>query len=68
MSNIAKVIEVNSTSNNSFDDAVNAGIARACKTVEDVRGAWINEQTVVVEKGKVKEYRVNMKITFVMKD
>jgi flavin-binding protein dodecin len=64
---IAKVIEVTSNSTKSFDDAIQQGIARASKTVEGIKEAWIQEQTVKVERNKVSEYRVHMKITFVVK-
>jgi flavin-binding protein dodecin len=63
---VAKVIEISSGSPKSFEDAVAQGIARASETVEDIRGAWIKEQQVKVEKGKITEYRVDMKITFVL--
>ena len=65
---VAKVIEVSSSSPVSFDDAVEQGIMRTCKTVEGVKGAWIQEQTLVVENNQVIEYRVNMKVTFVLND
>jgi len=64
---IAKVLEITSTSPKSFDDAIRAGIARADKTLDQVQGAWIQDQTVVVEKGKITEYRVRMRVTFVLK-
>jgi flavin-binding protein dodecin len=51
-----------------FEDAIQAGIARAAKTLEHIRGAWIKDMKVVVENGRVTEYRVRMKITFVLKD
>ena len=65
---VARVTEITSASTKSFEDAVETGIARANKTLKNVRGAWIGDQKVVVEKGKVVEYRVNMKVTFVLKD
>jgi flavin-binding protein dodecin len=65
---IAKVLEITSSSPKSFDDAIRAGIARAEKTLDQVQGAWIQDQTVVVEKGKITEYRVRMRVTFVLKD
>jgi dodecin len=65
---VAKVIEISSTSSKSFEDAVNQGIARASKTVENVRSAWVKEQRVTVEKGQVKEYQVNMMVTFILND
>ncbi len=65
---IAKVTEITASSKVGFDDAIKVGIARAAKTIDEIRGAWINEQNVVVRDGKVTEYRVNMRITFVLKD
>ena len=59
---VAKVLEITSSSKKSFDDAVAQGIARASETINDIQGAWIQEQKVVVSKGKVVEYRVNMKL------
>ena len=64
---IAKVVEVNSSSTKSFEDAIQTGIAKVTETVKNVSGAWVNEQKVVVKDGKVVEYRVNLKITFVLK-
>ncbi len=65
---VAKVTEIIASSNSSFDDAVNKGIERANKTLKNVTGAWIQDQKVVVENGKVKEYRVNMQVTFILAD
>ncbi len=66
---VARVTEITTSSKKSFDDAVNVGIARAAKTLKNVQGAWIQDQKVVVDaKGKISEYRVSMKITFVLKD
>jgi dodecin len=66
---VARVTEITASSKKSFDDAVNIGIARAAKTLKNVQGAWIQDQKVVVDaKGKINEYRVSMKITFVLKD
>jgi len=59
---VAKVIELNASSPKSFEDAIEQGIARASDTVEDVRGAWVNEMKVVVENGKITEYRANLKL------
>lgn len=64
---IAKVTEISATSKKSFDDAVVEGIKRADKTLENVTGAWINEMKVDVKDGKVVDYRVNMKVTFILK-
>ena len=64
---VAKVSEITSSSPKSFDDAIREGIARANETLDNVKGAWISEQKVVVEGGKVTEYRVTMRVTFVLK-
>jgi len=63
---VAKVIEVTSTSKKSFEDAINNGIARAAETVSGIQGAWVQDQKVVVSNGKVTEYRVSMKLTFLL--
>jgi flavin-binding protein dodecin len=65
---VAKVIEISSTSEQGFEDAIERGIARADKTLDKVKGAWISEMKVDVEDGKVTAYRVNMKVTFILKD
>ncbi len=65
---VAKVTEVTASSKKSFEDAVQSGIKRAGKTLQNIQGAWIQEQSVVVKDDKVTEYRVNMKVTFVLKD
>lgn len=65
---VAKVTEIIASSEKSFEDAVRIGIARANKTLKNVRGAWVKEQKVVVEKGKITEYRVDMRVTFVLTD
>ncbi|MCG6924903.1 MAG: dodecin family protein [Acidobacteria bacterium] len=65
---VAKVTEIISSSKKSFEDAVEKGIERANKTLSNVRGAWIAEQQVKVDKGKIAEYRVTMRVTFVIKD
>lgn len=63
---VAKILEITSSSKKSFEDAVNQGIARASETINDIQGAWVQDQKVVVNKGKVTEYRVSLKITFVL--
>jgi flavin-binding protein dodecin len=63
---VAKVSEISSTSSKSFEDAIQQGLARAGKTIRNIRGAWIKEQHVRVADGKVTEYQVNMMITFVL--
>jgi flavin-binding protein dodecin len=63
---VAKNIEISASSTESFGDAIRKGIARTTDSVEDVRGAWVKEQQVRVEKGDIAEYRVNMVVTFVL--
>jgi flavin-binding protein dodecin len=63
---VAKVIELTSSSSQSFDDAVRQGIERAETTLRGVKGAWIQEQKIIVEAGKIVEFRVNMKVTFIL--
>ena len=66
---ISRITEIKASSSKSFDDAIRAGIARANKTLKHVRGAWIKNQEVVVgEDGQITEYRVEMKITFLLED
>jgi dodecin len=65
---VAKVVEIISSSKKSFEDAVQVGVSRASKTLDNVTSAWVKDQSVLVEKGKVKEYRVNLMVTFVLKD
>lgn len=64
---VAKIIEVSSGSPKSFEDAITQGIQKAGETIDDIRGAWVSEQKVVVEGGKIKEFRVDLKISFVLK-
>ncbi len=63
---VAKNIEITSTSTEGFDDAVRQGIAKASESVKNVRGAWVKEQKVRVDDGKVVEYNVMMIVTFVL--
>lgn len=63
---IARVTEITAASSKSFEDAMSKGIKRANKKLRKVQGAWIQDQKVVVKGGKIAEYRVNMKISFVM--
>jgi flavin-binding protein dodecin len=65
---VAKIIEVNAASTQSFEDAVKVGIAQAAKTLTGIQGAWVKEQKVVVKDGKVQEFRVDMKVTFLLED
>ncbi len=64
---VAKITEISASSPKSFEDAVAQGIARAGETLDDIRGAWVEDFKVDVEGGKVKAYRVAMKITFELK-
>jgi dodecin len=64
---VAKVIEIIAGSPRSFEDAVKEGVARATDTLSDVTGAWVKDQSVVVSNGKVTEFRVTLKVTFIMK-
>ena len=65
---VAKVSEISATSKVSFEDAIQKDLARAGKTIRNIRSAWIKEQQVRVDKGKVTEYQVNMLITFLLED
>ena len=65
---VAKITEIQSSSKKSFEDAISSGIARADKTLKNLSGAWIKSQQVVIEKGKVVEYRVLMKVTFILNE
>lgn len=63
---IAKVTEIITSSVISFEDAVKQGIARADKTLENIKSAWVKDQEVIVEKGQITEYRVTLVLTFVL--
>lgn len=65
---VARVTEIPSTSSKSFEDAMQSGIERANKTLRNVRSAWVKEQQVDVQNGKISEYRVNLLVTFVLDD
>lgn len=65
---VAKVTEIIASSKESFDDAVAQGVKRASKTLQGVTSAWVQSQQVIVKDGKAKEYRVNLKVTFILKD
>jgi flavin-binding protein dodecin len=65
---VAKVIEISATSSKSFEDAITSGVARAGKTVKDVKGAWVKSMKVDIDNGKIVKYRVVMKVTFVLQD
>ena len=63
---VAKVTEIIASSEKSFEDAVNVGVKRAAETLKNVEGAWVQDQKVIVKDGDIKEYRVNLKVTFVL--
>ena len=65
---VARITEITSSSKKSFEDAVAVGIARANKTLKNVKGAWVQDQKVTVNNGKIGEYRVTLKVTFVLED
>jgi dodecin len=65
---VAKVTELSTTSTKSFEDAVQQGLSRAAKTLRHIRGAWIKEQHVRCDEGRIVEYQVNMVVTFVLDD
>ena len=63
---IAKIIELSSESTVSFDEAIREGIERASKTIHHIKNAWVKNQSVVVEDGKITKYRVDLKVTFIL--
>jgi flavin-binding protein dodecin len=64
---VAKVTEITSSSNKSFEDAITQGISRASQTLDNIQGAWIKEQMVRCDGENITEFRVTMKVTFVLK-
>ncbi|HWC55740.1 MAG TPA: dodecin family protein [Sphingomicrobium sp.] len=65
---VAKVSEISATSSKSFEDAIQSGLARAAKTLRHIRSAWVKEQHVRCDEGRITEYQVNMMVTFVLDD
>lgn len=65
---VAKVTEITSSSPTSFDDAVQSGIARASKTLQNIKGAWVKGLKIDVDNNRITSYRVDMKISFILKD
>ena len=65
---VARVTEITARSSKSFEDAIRVGIQRATKTLRHVSGAWIKEQHVEIDEGKIVSYQVNMLITFLLED
>jgi hypothetical protein len=66
MSSVARVTEISSRSEKSFDDAIRVGIARAAKTLRGITSAWVKEQRLDIRDGKIREYQVNLLLTFVL--
>jgi hypothetical protein len=66
MASVARVTEISATSEKSFEDAINVGIARADKTLRNIRAAWVKEQEIRVDAGRITEYQVNLLVTFVL--
>lgn len=65
---VARITEISSVSKVSFEDAINQGVDRANKTLKNVKGAWVKDQEVTVDNGKVSGYKVILKVTFVLID
>jgi hypothetical protein len=65
---VAKIIEISSSSKKGFEDAIEKGISRASKTIKHIAGAWVKEQSVTVENGKIVRYQVNLMVTFVLEE
>jgi hypothetical protein len=65
---VIKITEIISSSNSGFEAAIQEGITRACKTLENVKSAWVKDQKVVVENEKITEYRVTLKVSFQLND
>ena len=65
---VAKVSEISATSSKSFEDAIQTGLTRAAKTLRHIRSAWVKEQHVRCDEGRITEYQVNMMVTFVLDD
>ena len=65
---VARVTEIIASSGTSFDDAIRSGIARADKTLDKVKGAWVQDQELILDGGSIKEYRVHLKVTFILND
>jgi flavin-binding protein dodecin len=68
MGAIARVTEINATSENSFEDAIKVGVERAARTLRGITSAWVKEQRVEISDGKIASYQVNMLVTFVLED
>jgi flavin-binding protein dodecin len=65
---VARITEISSVSTTSFQDAIVQGIERANKTLKNLKGAWVKDQEVTIDKGKVVGYKVILKVTFILED
>lgn len=65
---VARVTEIISSSKKSFEDAIEQGVDRSCKTLDNVKSAWVKDQKVEVTDGKISQYRVTLMVTFILKD
>ncbi|MBL4618859.1 MAG: dodecin domain-containing protein [Marinicaulis sp.] len=65
---VARITEIICGSSKSFQDAIEQGIIRANKTLSNIEGAWVKDQSIILDNGKIKEYRVILKVTFILKD
>lgn len=65
---VARVTEISATSPNSFDEATQMGIERASKTLRGIKSAWVKDQNVMIEGGKITEFKVNLAVTFILDD
>ncbi|NNC55083.1 MAG: dodecin domain-containing protein [Pseudomonadales bacterium] len=65
---VARITEISASSKKSFDDAIENGVERANETLQNITAAWVKDQSVTVKNGKISEYRVMLKVTFVLKD
>ncbi len=63
---VGRITEITSVSKKSFDDAIEKGVERASKTLRNVKGAWVQDQKLEIDNGKIKEYRVTLKVTFIL--
>jgi flavin-binding protein dodecin len=63
---VARITEISCTSTKSFEDAIQSGVSRATKTIRNVRSAWVKEQQIRIDNGRIIEYQVNLMVTFVL--
>ena len=65
---VARITEITASSKKSFDDAMSIGLERANESLKNIKGAWIKDQEVVFDNGKITEYRIKLKVTFILAD